>query len=144
MLIVNVHGLPYNHPMIVYVGRETGRFVGKKFIGWNASPLGNPIRRGRECPVCKGTHKTDVSTLPCYSKHLLTLIKKRDEDVLAALRQISETSILGCWCCNADEGRPADRRVCHAEIVASAWRWTKKEGLLDEIIEQNLVSVPTE
>lgn len=41
---------------LIYVGRNTY--------------FGNPVIRGKKCPVCKKVHKEDGETLPCYEKYL--------------------------------------------------------------------------
>ena len=48
----------------VYIGRGQG------------GVLGNPVVKGRRCPVCGGTHNDNGSTLPCYKRYLWGELKK--------------------------------------------------------------------
>lgn len=122
MLIVSVKGLPANCNQITYVGRKFGEWIG--------SPLGNPFRREEKCKLCGVFHPTDESTLGCYRKYLFARIKANNKPVLDALRSLNENSVLGCWCCNCVEGREVKDQRCHAEVVASAWRYYTSQGLL--------------
>jgi len=120
MLIIDVHGLVPNTAEVTYVGRG-----GKH--GWTNSALGNPF--------------VGNDALVKYSAWLFAKIKERDEDILAALRSLTPTSVLGCWCCTANDNREPKKRRCHAEIVAAAWRYCQTRGLLNEIIESDLEAV---
>lgn len=112
MIIVRTQDLRDEpNPLFVYVGRAWG--------GRKASPLGNPFR------LSQGQSRTEV--LRKYRQWLWSRIGMRDKAVMAALREITEESWLGCWCCNIEAGRPIEKMVCHAEVVAAAARWLQSK-----------------
>ena len=126
MLIINLSGLK-NMPFgTIYIGRQFGQY--------KASPLGNPCSaRGENCPICHTIHfplystPTPCRSLPCYKKWLWAQIQY-DGPVLATLKQLTENSMLGCWCCY-DETPLLNEPYCHGHIICRAWDWLTKEKL---------------
>ena len=94
--IVNVRGLRPNQPGILYCGRA--------WAGWQASPLGNPFRPGRD-----GTRE---EVLERYRSWLGGQITEGNQEVLDALAAIKADSILGCWCFPSR---------CHCQIIWEEW-----------------------
>jgi hypothetical protein len=90
----------------VYVGRGKG------------SSLGNPIKFGEKCIVCKQVHGYDErdELVDCYRKWLWWKIKD-DEDYKENVRRL-DGKVLGCWC--------APKR-CHADVLLRAAQWLSKE-----------------
>ena len=89
-----------------YVGRQN------KHYGLPESPLANPYREsqyGRE------------EAIATYRKYLWWKIQRRNPEVMIALQKLDEDSALVCWCAP---------KPCHAEVIAKAWAYCKKEGLL--------------
>jgi hypothetical protein len=107
MKIVNVKGMAPNAPGIVYCGRAVH--------GWKGSPLANPYRIG--------VHGDRVQCLLKYMGHLYGKVSERDPEVMAALRSLSEDSVLGCWC---------TPQMCHCEFIAAQWQWLHDHGMLGE------------
>jgi len=40
------------------------------------SIYGNPIPRGKECPICQKVHKNAIETVPCFKRYLWSRIKE--------------------------------------------------------------------
>jgi hypothetical protein len=100
MLAVNFH------TSWTYVGREN------TYYGLPESPLANIYREsnyGRAGCIRK------------YRQWLWWKIQRRDTEVLDALKKLTEDSALVCWCAP---------KPCHAEVIAKAWAYCKKEGLI--------------
>lgn len=122
MRVIDVHGMIPNDPSVVYVGRACS--------GWRGGVLGNPCSiPNRYCPVCgevhfsrdrRGIQVTPGRSLPCYRRWLWRGM--RDGVLLPALRVIPADAALGCWCVTKDR-LPDPPEVCHAEVIAAAWRW---------------------
>jgi hypothetical protein len=104
MQIVNVRGKKPGDDGIIYCGLA--------WAGWEASPLGNPCRKGFKCSVCKEVHKTPGETLPCYKYWLFNSIVQENPSVLNEMKKLKSNSILGCWC---------SPQRCHCEIIIEAW-----------------------
>jgi hypothetical protein len=86
---------------------EKGVYVGRP------SALGNPYSIGQD-----GGRATVIQS---YRRWLWRRLQAKDSRVLAALRELSEDSVLVCWCAPA---------ACHAEVIARAWAWARATGLL--------------
>jgi hypothetical protein len=85
----------------IYVGRADST------SGFQQSPLGNPYtveEHGRE------------GAIDLYRRWLWDRINDGDIKILYALSQISDDSILVCWC------KP---KACHGEVIVAAWQWLK-------------------
>ena len=85
----------------IYVGRAD--FAS----GFRQSPLGNPYtveEHGRE------------DAIDLYRRWLWERINEGDIKTLYALSQISDDSVLVCWC------KP---KACHGEVIVAAWQWLK-------------------
>ena len=87
-----------NDDYTVYIGRPKYGEEGK-------GEWGNPIVRGRQCPLCSQTHPDAGSTLPCYRKYLWGLLK--DPKTLSRFLEL-RGQILGCFC------KPGP---CHGDIM---------------------------
>ena len=91
----------------VYIGRGYG------------SILGNPIARGKQCPVCSQVHDDPGSTLSCYRIYLWGELQK-EGPVKEAVQELvvrhrnSEDITLICWC------KP---NPCHGDILKAAIEW---------------------
>lgn len=90
----------------VYIGRGKGGVIPEKPGEYGY--FGNPIAKGKKCPVCGRTHKSGGSTLPCYRVWLETKIKS-DPVYAAELRKL-KGKVLGCWC---------NPNPCHGEVIAA-------------------------
>lgn len=93
---------------------EKGVYVGRP------SALGNPFSH---LPGTLAEHrvKDRDEAVFMFGHWILARIREKDQRVMTALRELSEDSVLVCWC--APE-------PCHAEVIARAWAWARKEGLL--------------
>ncbi len=98
MKIVNVRGLKANTPGITYCGRS--------FAGWTGSVLGNPFKVGRD-----GTLDEVITQYEMWLAGQIIL--SAGEPQRAALRELTEDSVLGCWC--------APKR-CHCEVIEKLWK----------------------
>ena len=55
---------------VIHIRNKTGD-SNEVYIGRGGTlDLGNPIARGRDCPVCGMVHHDNGSTLPCYKQYL--------------------------------------------------------------------------
>lgn len=97
--VVNLRKEPHD----VYIGRKSGRHLGK----W-----GNPVIRGRVCPVCGGVHHDNESIVKCYKRWLWHRIQK-DPDFRKDVRGLAGKT-LGCFC------KP---KPCHGDVLAAACAW---------------------
>ncbi len=104
MQIINVKGLDPKTQDIVYCGRD--------WAGWKDSPLGNPIRKGFKCKICKEIHKTPSETIPCYKFWLVNNIVQENPIILKAMNELNKDSVLGCWCFP---------NPCHCQIIIETW-----------------------
>jgi hypothetical protein len=97
-------------------------YVGRWMSGYERSPLGNPHSVG-QCHMCgTGTYHTRGEAVQLYRRWLWGRIQAGDEAVLAALRAITDESVLGCWCVTTDA--PLDvEECCHAQVIIRAARW---------------------
>lgn len=96
--------------------REGVVYVGRAWLGWPASPWGNPFKPGRDGTI--------EECLEQYGVWLL--MQQRDEgfdDKLTALWEATGhgEKPLGCWCTNATAG-DGSFVVCHAQILAELLR----------------------
>lgn len=84
------------------------------------SPLGNPF-----------THKAGIAgtvlvasreeAIERYRRWLWEKLQARDPKVLAALKALTEESVLGCWC------KPLG---CHCDVLVRAWKWARSQRLV--------------
>lgn len=98
--VINIKEAPRDwetNPDYVYIGRP-----GRGHDGY----FGNPIVKGRECPVCGETHTTAGSTLPCYEKYLRG---NTNESALKERVMNLKGKTLVCFC------KPYP---CHGDILA--------------------------
>jgi hypothetical protein len=107
--VVNVRAFggvrPAEAAGVVYVGRPT--------------PLGNPFTHLSVRGLIRVATREEA--VARYRERLWRHIRAGDAEVLAALRRIKPGDRLGCWCWPL---------ACHASVVAAAWSWMKREGLL--------------
>lgn len=82
----------------VYIGRS-----GKGQDGY----FGNPISKGKACPVCNKIHPDNGSTLSCYEEYLIFRIN-HDPEFKERVKNL-QGEILGCFC------KPGP---CHGDILA--------------------------
>lgn len=87
--------------------------------------LGNPYERAYlerwagSTPEIRAKVKADpFYVLEPYRQHLFKKLKDQDEGVIRMFSQIDSTTPLVCCCV-----RPDGSGVCHAHIIARAWRW---------------------
>jgi len=85
----------------IYVGRADSD------SGFRQSPLGNPY-------TVEEHGRGDAIEL--YRQWLWGRINEGDIKTLSALSQISDDSVLVCWC------KP---KACHGEVIVAAWQWLK-------------------
>lgn len=98
-------------------------YVGRKFAGLDASPLGNPFKAKKD--------RSDVDdVLLKYRKHLFAKIKLDDGEVLKALLEVYFSRKVACWC-ELDE-------KCHADVVCDAAEWLWGGDFLARRIENGL------
>ncbi len=98
-------------------------YVGRAWLGWVASPLGNPFRvRPNDRNQDRGSVARTVETALDRYRDWLNRHPRRDE-LLADLWEATNhgTKPLGCWCVDATagDGSPV---VCHAQILAEMLR----------------------
>jgi len=84
---------------IIYVGRPTA--------------LGNPYELfGQD----KHNPKKVAASIARYKVWLWGKIKEEDPDVMFALKNITEDTILACWCYPSP---------CHSQVIWAAWHYLK-------------------
>ena len=83
----------------LYIGRANS------YAQLEASPLANPFTVSE---YGRG------GTLPHYRRWLWEQIQAGNEEVLAALQSITDTTVLVCWCSPLS---------CHGDIVKAAAAW---------------------
>lgn len=105
-----------NHPDYIYIGRSRPRSAGY---------FGNPIQKGKVCPLCKDIHRTAGETLPCFKQMFMTRLAT-DKEYNQKVHDL-EGSILYCFCCPKDGFN--GRLLCHGQIIA---------GYLDQIPPENV------
>ena len=81
--VVNLRKEPYD----IYIGR-----AGKGQDGY----FGNPIARGKSCPVCGKIHLAAGDTIPCYECYFKRRIKE-DEKFFRRIMELGGKT-LGCFC----------------------------------------------
>jgi len=84
--------------------------------GW----LGNPVIKDSVCLVCKETHLTGGSTLPCYESYLKDRLGK-DSWFKEEFFKLKGKK-LGCWCDYLPN--------CHVSIIIKYLDGDKKESRL--------------
>lgn len=85
-------------------------------------PLPEPwIYVGRGTPLGNPFFKTEVSPILKYRRHLFRAIEAFDWRVWLQLRSITDDTHLVCSCAP---------RPCHADEIAKAWAWLRREGRL--------------
>lgn len=116
MRVVSVRGLIpstwLNLPNHVYVGRR--QFLRTKAgQTWPESPLHNPFKLS----------EMDATTaLIKFEDRLRSWIEMGIPSILKALDDLTNESVLGCWCIETDKPRLAEEGAeCHAEIIARVW-----------------------
>lgn len=87
----------------LYIGRANG------YAQLEASPLANPF---------KVRQYGRGGTLGHYRRWLWEQIQTENQEVLAALRSITESSVLVCWC---------DPLPCHGDVVKAAAAWLRSQ-----------------
>lgn len=87
-----------------------GVYVGRKFGGFVASPLGNPFRGERKAAIAQ-YRKWLWSKLQCDS------IQRRELKRLALIHKTNGHLVLICWC---------SPLPCHAEVIKRAIEWLEK------------------
>lgn len=93
---VNMREVEYD----VYIGR-----AGHGMDGY----FGNPVRSGKECPICEDVHYAPGRTIPCFERYFKARVERDPtfrENVLAL-----KGKKLGCFC------KP---KPCHGDVIA-AW-----------------------
>jgi len=113
--VVSVRGLVAGDPSVVYVGRAC--------CGWQASPLGNPFRVGRD-----GSRAVVIARYRSWlwSSVVRPGLAGQSSPGWVALvglaRQVAagQSLVLGCWCAPLP---------CHASVVASCVRWLAGQGV---------------
>jgi hypothetical protein len=95
------------------------RVVNKKTWNGDGTYVGRPSALGN--PYVIGKHGDRDQVIDRYRRWLFRGICRRDPEVIAALLQLGDGSVLICWC--APE-------PCHAQVIVRAWRWAQREGLL--------------
>lgn len=73
------------------------------YIG-RPSPLGNPFKIGQDE---KGLWWNREEVI-----HLFEKLARRDDRILAAIRALPESAILGCWCAP---------QPCHGDVIVKLW-----------------------
>ena len=81
----------------IYIGRAVPEY------GLEASALGNPYTL---------EDFSRAEAIEKYRDWLWEKIESGDKGVLAALNELSEESVLACWC------KP---EACHGDVVMAAW-----------------------
>lgn len=97
----------------VYIGRP-----GKGRDGY----LGNPVVRGRKCPVCEAIHKDPGDTLNCYSKYAAGRVKTDPKFRRRVFNLKNKTLV--CFC------KP---KPCHGDILAALAEVIQPESLDESI-----------
>jgi hypothetical protein len=90
-----------------YIGRAN------RYAGLPQSPLANPFK-------ASAFGGQQGATLPHYRRWLWKRIQDGDEGVVTALRDITEDSVLVCYC------KPGP---CHGDVVKAAAAWQRKARL---------------
>lgn len=103
----------YKEPFDVYIGRE-----GHEEDGY----FGNPVVKGKKCPVCNGKHEKPGDTLPCYKKYLWKRVNA-DKEFRERLWDL-KGKVLGCFC---------HPNPCHGHVIE---QWIDAGGpyLFGEIV----------
>lgn len=81
-------------------------YIGRDFKNLEKGYFGNPIQKGKNCPVCNTVHHEQGSTLICYKKYFhdrMNSDKEFKEKVIAL-----KGKTLGCFC------KPSP---CHGDII---------------------------
>lgn len=94
-------------------------YCGRRMPGRPGSPLANPFKVREHGSRC----------LELYRRHLWAMMRRRDDQVMAALRSLTDDSILGCWCVDLEgEAVVEEPEVCHCQVIVKAWLHLKLEG----------------
>lgn len=90
----------------VYIGRGSS----------SHEPFGNPVARGKPCPVCSDVHQSPGATLTCFRAYFT----ERLANDLPFRRRVESLrgKRLGCFC------KPGP---CHGDIIAS-WLDDRDDG----------------
>jgi hypothetical protein len=104
----------HKHPGAYYCGRAS--------YGKTGSVLANPHPIGYKCPICNITHKRGEA-IELYRRWLWQKLTEKDKTILLAFSQLSENSVLACWC--TDHETP-DKEWCHCQVIEKAWYWIKE------------------
>jgi hypothetical protein len=83
-------------------------YIGRPGKGMKEAPFGNPIARGRKCPVCFGIHFTNPDIVHCYQNWLCDELRKNP--AYSAMVRNLAGKILVCFC------KP--QNVCHGDVLA--------------------------
>lgn len=96
-----------------YIGRASS------YAGLSQSPLANPFKVKAFGKLSRADFGGRGQTLPHYRRWLWNRIQAGDEAVLAALRSITSSSVLVCWC------KPGS---CHGDVVKAAAAWIQRQS----------------
>lgn len=95
-----------------YGGADRAKRRGVIYCG-RPSTLGNPHELKSEAD------RTQV--LEQYREWLLAMIAENDDPVMDALKELTEDSVLGCWC------KP---KACHCDIIVEVWKDLKARKVI--------------
>lgn len=97
-------------PDSVYIGRP-----GKKAPN---AIFGNPVAKGQICSVCRQTHETNGSTLPCYEHYLRNRLQD-DADFNQKFYELKGKE-LACFCVSKDTPTSPEpnQMICHGQVMA--------------------------
>lgn len=90
-------------------------YCGRSFKDYPGSPLGNQF---------KASDNGLETCLEQYRRWLWAQVEKGGE-TLKALQEITEASVLGCWC--YDTTSPGATLRCHCDVIARGARWHKRQ-----------------
>lgn len=108
-------------PRVIHIKDSTGSkdevYIGRAKAGHDGY-FGNPIAKGRQCPVCHETHLSPGDTLPCYKKWLWQRLLA-DSEFAAKVMDLAGKTLV-CFC---------HPNPCHGNILAAAceWLWQQRE-----------------
>jgi len=92
----------------VYVGR-----AGHGHDGY----FGNPIRVGKQCPVCGGVHRKGGGTLYCFEQYARQRMQE-DPEYRRRVKGL-KGKVLGCFCAGEAPLTSAEPLRCHGQVLAA-------------------------
>ena len=113
----------------IYCGRAMPELKASGIPAQQDSPLGNPFKlTGRGMKEVR-------SVLAAYRLHLFEMIRSNDPHVMLLMREITEDSVLACWCVDmCGEEIFVSEEKCHCQVIWKAWRWLQYKGNYDSRI----------